>query len=128
MKHLSHLDRRQDAVPDLGAFELGSAARIRSQIKRNFSAILDISPNPFQPGTEFKVRLSLSKPLKVSADLFNLNGRRVKNFFSGRLKSGNHQKVWSIENSEGDDFPSGVYFFRVKVGANQVGQSMTKIR
>jgi hypothetical protein len=46
---------------------------------------------------------------KVSISLYDINGRIVKEIFSGNMKSGKHTVAVNMER-----FSSGVYFYRVK--------------
>jgi aminopeptidase N len=61
-------------------------------------------PNPFN--NETKIRFTLPEPAKVTLTLFNINGERVMEIFSGELPSGDHVIPCSI-----DALTSGIYFY-----------------
>jgi len=66
-------------------------------------------PNPFNPSTD----ISFNLPSKsfVSLKVFDLIGRDVATIVSEELSAGNHTKQWNAEN-----YPSGVYFYRLQAG------------
>jgi hypothetical protein len=66
-------------------------------------------PNPFNPITT--IQYSVSKDSYVSLGIYDLQGRLVQNLVDGFQKIGSHQVQWEAYN-----FPSGVYFYRIKTG------------
>ena len=66
-------------------------------------------PNPFNPTTT----ISFSLPSKsfVSLKIFDALGREVSVLVSEEMPSGTYSKQWNANN-----FPSGVYFFRLQAG------------
>ncbi len=67
-------------------------------------------PNPFNPSTY----ISFSLPSKsfVSLKVFDLIGREVATIVSEEMSAGNHSRQWN-----GNEMPSGVYFYRLRADA-----------
>ena len=81
-------------------------------------AITAVSPNPFNPATT--VRFSLPERLPVTAEVWSVNGTRVKVLARGRLfEAGDNQLKWDGRNQAGDPVASGVYFVRLKTPLGQ---------
>ena len=80
-------------------------------IKRN-KADLDMvqlstaSPNPFDISTSFS--LNLPETQKINVELFDVNGQKVMDIFSGSISAGIHD--FTID---GANLTNGVYLFRV---------------
>ena len=63
-------------------------------------------PNPFNPSTQ--IQFELITPDFISVDLFDLNGKLVKNISNNKYSPGEHKIM-----VQGNDLTSGVYFFRI---------------
>jgi len=66
-------------------------------------------PNPFNANTTIKFNLPSST--EVTIDIYNILGSKVVSLMKNILPAGNHQIVWHAE-----DFPSGLYFYKIKTG------------
>ena len=66
-------------------------------------------PNPFSRTTE--VRFSLSQPGPVELNVYDVLGRRVATQNLGRMPSGEYGVPF-----DGSALPSGIYFYRIKLG------------
>jgi len=75
---------------------------------------LSAYPNPFNPKTT--VSFSLAKAERVRLDVFDINGRAVRNLLDGPAAAGRHEIVWDGADSQGSPQASGVYLFRVQAG------------
>lgn len=69
-------------------------------------------PNPFNPTTT--IRYSLSKREKVTLEIFNLLGERVKVLADEMQTAGEHLAVWDGKDKSGRGLPSGIYFYRLQ--------------
>ncbi len=67
-------------------------------------------PNPFNPSTN----ISFSIPSKgfVTLKIYDLLGRQVATIVSEQMPAGSHTRRW-----DATDVPSGVYFYRLRVGS-----------
>ncbi len=66
-------------------------------------------PNPFNPVT--KINYELSSENFVTLTIFDVAGKEISILVNGYQKAGNH----SI-NFSGENYPSGVYFYKLKTG------------
>lgn len=65
------------------------------------------SPNPFNPITS--IMFSLPKRQKVMIDIFNILGDRIETVLNQELPAGTWSTSW-----DGAQYPSGIYFYRIK--------------
>jgi hypothetical protein len=68
-------------------------------------------PNPFNPATNF--RFALPTPTKVTLEIFNILGQRVKALVDKPYPAGVHEIIWDGTNNSGEQLPTGVYFARL---------------
>lgn len=69
-------------------------------------------PNPFNPST--KIQFQLPGAGKVRLTVYDINGRLIKEIFSGDKEAGKYTFEWNGQNSNGVQVSSGVYFYSVK--------------
>lgn len=74
-------------------------------------------PNPFNPKTV--ISFELFEDVFVSIDIFDVNGKKVRQLVSQFLKSGLHSRVWNGTDDDGKKLSSGLYYYRLK--ANRLG-------
>ena len=67
-------------------------------------------PNPFNPGTRFKVDLVKGQYTRI--EVFNLLGQSVAVLHRGKLGPGRHEFTFKA-----DRFASGIYFLKVNAGS-----------
>ncbi|HLG94083.1 MAG TPA: FlgD immunoglobulin-like domain containing protein [candidate division Zixibacteria bacterium] len=78
---------------------------VRFELSQNY-------PNPFNPITT--IRYFLLKREKVTLEIFNLAGRRVKVLAEGEQAAGEHVLSWDGKDAKGGAMSSGIYFYRLK--------------
>ena len=83
-------------------------------------------PNPFNPST--KIEFSLPRTTRVTLDIYNITGRRVKRLVDEELPSGHWSVVWNGEDESGAEVASGVYFYRIKTSEYIRTKKMVIIR
>jgi hypothetical protein len=115
---------RNTTAPDIGADEFirvptvvteqGTAMPKMFALEQNF-------PNPFNPATT----ISFSLPSKsfVTLKIFDLIGREVATLISEELSAGSYTKQWNAEN-----YPSGVYFYRLQSGTYSDTKKLVLLR
>ncbi len=69
--------------------------------------IASVFPNPFNPSTT--IRYQLGSEMKLSVQVYNLQGQRVETLFEGSQNTGSHSLTW---NAAG--FATGVYFIHLQ--------------
>jgi len=77
--------------------------------------IQSIYPNPFNPSTD--IRFYLEETAPVTVEIFNLQGRKIKDINAGEKLSGiYHTLKWDGKNSSNTEVASGVYLFKLTAG------------
>jgi hypothetical protein len=72
------------------------------------SALLPVSPNPFQNVTV--IWFDLSQTENVTLEIFDLLGRQVRRLRDGNLPAGTYSALWDGRDELGNFSSSGVYF------------------
>ena len=80
-------------------------------------------PNPFNPATAFQYNLAESGIIELT--ITDIIGRKVTTLISGYQRSGNHNLLWTGKDSNGNQVPSGIYFYNLKSGSNIITKKMT---
>jgi len=70
-------------------------------------ALFQNYPNPFNPATT--IRYELPEFAEVTIEIYDILGRKVATLVSGPQQAGPHRVVW-----DGGEYPSGIYFYRLK--------------
>ena len=69
-------------------------------------------PNPFYDSVHGK--LELASQGRVTVDIYDVNGRRIRSVMDTLLEPGSHQVVWDGRNDRGIVVPAGLYWFRAE--------------
>lgn len=68
-------------------------------------------PNPFNAYTEIRFDIGIS--CHANLEVFDLNGKPIKNLLEKELKAGEYQAVWDGKDDIGEQIPSGLYVIRL---------------
>lgn len=68
-------------------------------------------PNPFNPVTT--IEYTLPKTTEVKIQIYDNLGRIVKSLFQGYQQQGRHQIQWDGKNDQGQQLPSGIYYYQI---------------
>ena len=69
-------------------------------------------PNPFNPTTT--INYSLKENSKVSLNIYNIKGQKVKQLINDQVSAGQHTIIWNGLDDEGKSVNSSVYFYKLK--------------
>lgn len=83
-------------------------------------------PNPFNPSTTIK--FSIPKRSDVTIQIYNVLGQEVAMLVNERLSAGEHSVSWNGLNYKGESAATGVYFYRLIAGQNQLTREMILIK
>ncbi len=83
-------------------------------------------PNPFNPDT--KLSFDLPQAQNVSLEVYNLLGQHVKTLANGMYDAGSHTVSWNGTNNNGEDVPSGIYFYSLRTEEFSKTNKMMLIR
>jgi len=87
---------------------------LRPVLEQNF-------PNPFNPVTT--IRFYLPKSEKVTLNIYDLLGRKVRTIINGKMTAGEHSVDFNARN-----FASGLYFYRLKTANSTLTKKMLIIK
>ena len=109
-------------VNDFGIGELADTVHFTLTIEENLSngkeifprrfELINAYPNPFNPS--ITLNLQIDKQRKVSAFIFNINGKRVKTLAEDQIFNlGAHTMKWHSEDDFGRKVSNGIYFIQI---------------
>ena len=110
----SSMDSRQPPNLDSVQCQLyirESTGIIDQEMPGNF-ALWQNSPNPFKQST--LIKFDLPKEVMVKMEIYNFLGRKIATILNQKMPPGSHQVEFN-----GDDLPSGNYFYMMKAGDYQ---------
>jgi hypothetical protein len=86
-------------------------------------------PNPFNSSTiiTFAVPAALANSI-VDLSLYDIQGRLVKRLLSSRLPAGNFAARWDGTSNNGRTAATGVYFYRLVLGAQHLVGKMSLVK
>ena len=71
-------------------------------------------PNPFNPETS--ISFDIKEAGKVSLDIYNVKGQKVKTLLNDHREAGTHNIVWNGTDDNNRSVSSGIYFYKMKNG------------
>lgn len=83
-------------------------------------------PNPFNPTTVIKYQVGAIG--QVDLQVYNSIGQKVKTLVSGVKPAGSFESSWNGTNELGQQVSSGIYFYRLKSGSQQLVKKMILMR
>lgn len=92
-------------------YSSGGSSRFSEQALPEDFSFEQNYPNPFNPVTNF--RFALPTPTRVTLEIFNILGQRVKSIVDKPYPAGVHEIGWDGTNNSGEPLSTGVYFARL---------------
>jgi hypothetical protein len=83
-------------------------------------------PNPFNPVTT--IPFSLAREGRVTLDVYDALGRRVRTLFDGARPAGPQDMVWDGRDDDGRAVSSGVYFVRLDADGQTATRKVTILK
>ncbi len=71
------------------------------------------SPNPFHPRTTIPFRLKQASDVRI--DIWDLNGRLVRQLVREQVPAGDHHAQWDGRDDAGRTLSNGTYFYRMAI-------------
>jgi len=68
-------------------------------------------PNPFNPTTN--ISFSLKEAGKVSLDVYNAKGQKIRTLLNSEMAAANHVVTWNGDDNSGKKVSSGIYFYKM---------------
>ncbi|MGD9139917.1 MAG: FlgD immunoglobulin-like domain containing protein [bacterium] len=78
---------------------------------------VEASPNPFTASV--RIRFTLETKVRPEIGIYDVAGRLVRSVPAGTLHPARHTFEWDGRDGNGADVPPGVYFCRIKAGAEE---------
>jgi len=91
-------------------------------------ALLGNTPNPFNPSTtiRFQVPAGPSQPYNVR--VYDVRGAFVRELAAGQIGGGTHEARWDGRDHRGSPVSSGIYLYRLEVGAHKFTGKMALVK
>jgi hypothetical protein len=90
------------------------------------TALVDITPNPFNPQTT--ITFDLAREGRAQLEIYDLQGRLVRTLVNGTLGSGRHAETWNGSDDTGNRAASGLYIARLSSGGVTQMKKMTLLK
>lgn len=84
------------------------------------------SPNPTRAGTV--VRLDVPVSSRVELDVFDINGRHIRELFQNAVPGSRSQVHWDGRNNSGEPVAAGVYLVKLAWPEGSAATRVTVIR
>lgn len=110
-------------------FDLGQLTALGSTAENPLPGdfeLLQNYPNPFNGETE--IRFSLRKEARVTLEIFDIGGRKVKTLLAENLPAGWHTVSWDGSNAQGFSAASGTYIYRMKANNRMLTKRMVLVK
>lgn len=90
---------------------------------------LELSPcRPNPASGPVTIRCSVPAPGRVRLQVYDICGRLVRTIMDGVMMAGTHLVPWDAKDDSGREIATGVYFYRLSTGGQQVTRKMTMLR
>ncbi|MBC8414989.1 MAG: T9SS type A sorting domain-containing protein [Candidatus Cloacimonetes bacterium] len=83
-------------------------------------------PNPFNPSTT--IAYNITEPGKVSIEVFNIKGQKVKTLVNDHMTAGNHNVTWDGKDANNKSVSSGIYFYKLIAGRSEKVKKMILLK
>lgn len=85
-------------------------------------------PNPFNPTTLIEFSIAPGEGgagmREVTLDVYNVLGQKVRSLLNGAMSVGQHSVEWDATSQSGERVASGIYLYRLQVGAESQTRKM----
>jgi Lamin Tail Domain/FlgD Ig-like domain len=88
--------------------------------------VTGVHPNPFNPTT--KIHFELPRDARVAVDIYSLDGRLVRSIDGGLMPAGTANVTFNGLDNHGRPLASGVFFARVRAGADVAVVKMMMVK
>ncbi|MEE9554512.1 MAG: right-handed parallel beta-helix repeat-containing protein [candidate division Zixibacteria bacterium] len=112
-------------LSDMGAYGGGDSVTVGIdefiELLPERLTLLQNYPNPFNANTN--ISFTLPKPSDIIIEIYNILGQRVATLFDDHKPAGLHSVNWNA-----DDYPSGVYFAKMRAGEKSQNTKMVLLK
>jgi hypothetical protein len=105
---------------------LGVAGDAPAAVVPQRLALLPAYPNPMSGKTTIRMQLPSSQ--RVSVEVYNVIGQRVRTLCNAVLPAGTHSVVWDGADERGKQVSNGVYLYQLRAGAAKLTRKLIIVR
>ncbi|HEU4928708.1 MAG TPA: FlgD immunoglobulin-like domain containing protein [Candidatus Krumholzibacteria bacterium] len=91
-------------------------------------ALLGNIPNPFNPSTTIRFSVPAGPQQSYRLRVYDVRGAFVRELASGRIGGGTHEARWDGRDRNGSPVSSGIYLYRLEVGARTLTGKMALVK
>ena len=107
-----------------GIFKSSATTLVDEEIIPHDFQLFQNYPNPFNPATTISFKIpNVEAQYAALLQVYNLTGAEIKTLINKKLSAGNYNIFFDAE-----DFPSGVYFYKLTYGKSSQTKKMTLIK
>ena len=107
-----------------GYFSISTTVGVGDLVGGDKVVLLQNAPNPFHRATN--IRFYLPQAGRVSLDIYDLNGRLVRQVENGIRPAGEHDLTWDGANSRGLQAPAGIYFYVLRTPEDRLVRKLVR--
>jgi hypothetical protein len=89
-------------------------------------------PNPFNPTTVIEFSIAPGEGgagmRDVTLEVYNVLGQKVRSLMNGKMAVGPHKIEWDATSESGERVASGIYLYRLQVGAESQTRKMVFLK
>ncbi len=106
-------------INPVGTEDLNEITCVDFELSQNY-------PNPFNPTTT--INYSLKENSKVSLNIYNIKGQKVKQLVNELLSTDEYSVIWNGKDNNGKSISSGIYFYKLKAGGYEQTKKMLLLK
>jgi len=126
-------DRKIEVTPQANTTRMvvitGNASFVQKEQARYLPSEVSLRsnyPNPFRKHTT--IEYTLPEPGRVTVEVFDVLGRKVRVLVNDQRKAGPHRVTWNGQNGSGQGVASGVYLTRLTFKGETITQKMVLVK
>jgi len=118
-------DNEIDMTMQSSAFlEAGEYKLVLNSLPDKFA--VSAHPNPFNASVSIDVTLPESGDVEIT--ILSIDGKIVKNLWSGVKEAGEHSFRWNGMSRNGETVPCGIYFAKTSFGSSQINTRLVFVK
>jgi hypothetical protein len=91
-------------------------------------ALLGNTPNPFNPSTTIRFAVPAGPSQPYNLRVYDVRGALVRELGAGQIGGGTHEARWDGRDRHGEPVSSGIYLYRLQVGAAKLTGKMALVK